>query len=141
VYRESLLELEESVRALQETEDQAKLQVQNGLRDLLVAREGLQIQAQAIRLAERRVRSTDMFLQAGRVEIRDLLEAQEALLNAQNALTAAMVDYRVAELGLQRDLGLLEVDDRGLWTEFRPEEKTDDTTDETAASNVQSLIN
>lgn len=140
-YRESLLALEESVRALQETEDQAKLEAQNGLRDLLVAREGLQIQAQAIRLAERRVRSTDMFLQAGRVEIRDLLEAQEALLEAQNALTAAMVDYRVAELGLQRDLGLLEVDDRGLWTEFRPEEKTDDATEGTAPNHVRSLIN
>jgi outer membrane protein TolC len=60
-------------------------------------------------------------LQAGRVEIRDLLEAQEDLLSAQNALTGAAVDYRLAELELQRDLDVLEVGSDGLWTEFNPE--------------------
>ncbi len=139
-YRESLIALERSVRALQETEDEMKLDVRNGLSDLLVAREGLQIHAQAIRLAERRVKSTDLFLQAGRVEIRDLLEAQEALLNAQNALTSAMVNYRVAELGLQRDLGLLQVDEKGTWSEFRPEVESPTELDGEERSHVQSFI-
>jgi outer membrane protein TolC len=139
-YRESLIALERAVRALQAVEDQTKLDVRNGLSDLLVAREGLQIQAQAIRLAERRVHSTDLFLQAGRVEIRDLLEAQEALLNAQNALTSAMVNYRVSELGLQRDLGLLQVDETGTWSEFRREVEAPVAAREEERSHVQSLI-
>ena len=75
-------------------------------------------QARAVTIAERRVRSTDLLLQAGRAEIRDLLESQEALLNAQNALASALVGYRVAELELQRDLGVLEVDEKGLWKEY-----------------------
>ena len=71
-------------------------------------------------MAERRVGSTNLFLEAGRAEIRDVLEAQEALVSTQNALTAALVNYRVGELELQRDLGVLEVDGRGLWREYTP---------------------
>jgi outer membrane protein TolC len=66
------------------------------------------------------VNSVELFLQAGRAEIRDLLDAQEALVSAQNALTAGLVDYRVAALALQRDMGLLETDEKGLWREYDP---------------------
>ncbi len=64
--------------------------------------------------------STELFLQAGRAQIRDLLEAQEALLSAQNAVTAQAVRYRIAELELQRDLDILEVSEEGLWNEYSP---------------------
>lgn len=123
-YRDSFINLERSVRGVQQLEDQIKLDVRDGLRTLLQSREGLQIQAQAVALAERRVRSTDLFLQAGRAQIRDLLLAQDALLSAQNALTQAMVSYRVAELEIQRDMGVLDVNDQGLWKEFNPGEIT-----------------
>lgn len=53
--------------------------------------------------------------------MRDLLEAQDALLAAQNSLTAAAVSYRLAELELQRDLGILNIDECGLWQEADPE--------------------
>ncbi|MDO3379910.1 TolC family protein [Geoalkalibacter halelectricus] len=117
-FRNSYLTFEQRVRALQEQEDRVKGDVRNRLRDLVEFREGLHIQAQAVRVAQRRVESTSLFLQAGRAEIRDLLEAQEALVSAQNALTTALVNYRVAELELQRDMGVLSVDEKGLWTEF-----------------------
>ena len=95
----------------------------NALRGLLQARESYAIQSQAVRLAARRVASTQLFLDAGRAEIRDVLEAREALVSAQNALTAALVSYRVAELQLQRDMDLLEVDEKGLWHEYKPEQQ------------------
>jgi outer membrane protein TolC len=120
LYRESYISLERAVRNLQELEDQVKLEVRNNLRDLMESRESVRIQVQAVELARRRVKSTDLFLQAGRAQIRDLLEAQEALLNTQNALASALVSYRVAELDLQRDIGLLEVDETGLWREYSP---------------------
>jgi outer membrane protein TolC len=62
-----------------------------------------------------------MFLQAGRAAVRDLLEAQDALLSAQNALISAVVSYRTAEWDMQRDTGKLEVTVDGLWQEYRPE--------------------
>lgn len=120
-YRSQLISLERSVRDVQELEDSIKLDVRNQLRDMLESRESLRIQAQAVALAQRRVDSTSLLLKLGRAEIRDVLEAQEALLSAQNALTSALVNYRVSELQLQANLGLLEVDETGLWKEYRPD--------------------
>ncbi|AQT70260.1 outer membrane channel protein [Anaerohalosphaera lusitana] len=120
-YRNSLIQFESAIRDLGSLTDSVKLDVRNRLRDLLTTRETLQIQARAVMVAEKRVESTNLFLQAGRAEIRDVLEAQSSLLNAQNALTSAIINYRIAELELQRDMGLLDVDSQGLWTEFDPE--------------------
>jgi len=122
-YRSSLVGFEQAVRDVQELEDQVKLAVRNRLSELLEARESIQIQVTAVAVAERRIASTNMFLEAGRAEIRDILEAQEAHVSAKNALTAALVNYRIAELALQRDLGVLEVNERGLWTEYTPGQK------------------
>lgn len=121
-YRESIIALEQSVRNMQNLEDSIKFEVRNALRNLQQIRESLRIQEQAEQLAVRRVAMTDLLLQAGRVEIRDLLAAKEDLLSAQNSLTAARIDYRVTELELQRDLGLLMVNENGLWHEITPEE-------------------
>src|SRR5690606_23006588 len=119
-YRESWIFLERAVRDYQELEDSVKAEVRDRLRTLLEAREGQRIEAAAVFLAERRVDSARKFLDAGRAQTRDLLEAQEDLVSAQNDLTAALVAYRIAELELQRDMGLLQVGPDGLWTEFVP---------------------
>ena len=116
-YRRSYISLEAAVRQLQALEDDIKLAVLDRLRELREARESLRIQTLAEGLASRRVVGARLNLDAGRVEIRDLLEAQADLLAAQNALTAAAVGYRVAQLSLQRDLGILKVDSSGMWTE------------------------
>jgi len=121
-YRDAYITLERAVRSVQELEDQIKLDIRNELRQLLRARESFQIQAKSVTVAQRRVESTALFLQAGRAEVRDVLEAQESLVSAQNALTAALVNYRVAELELQRDMGVLQINDEGLWHEYRPDD-------------------
>jgi len=121
-YRESWISLEDATRGVQSLEDNIKLSIRNELRTLLESREALKIEAMSVAVAEKRVRSVDLYIEAGRAEIRDLLEAQDALLSAQNALTRAVVDYRIAELQVQRDMGLLEMDANGLWQEFSPED-------------------
>jgi outer membrane protein TolC len=120
-YRNSLIGLEQSTRNVQSLEDQIKYSIRSELRALLESRESVKIQAQSVVVAEKRVRSNTIFLEAGRTEIRNLLESQDALLAAQNSLTRAVVDYRIAELEFQRDLGLLKVNEKGLWREFSPE--------------------
>jgi len=119
-YRLSLMDFERAVRDAQELEDQIKLAVRDRLSELLEARESVRIQAAALAVAQRRVQSTNLFLEAGRAEIRDVLEAQDALISAQNALTSALISYRLGELSLQRDLGVLEVHAQGLWREYLP---------------------
>lgn len=119
-YRRSLIAVEAALRDVQETEDQVKLEVRDGLRELAKQREQYQIQRQALDIAERRVRQAEAFARVGRAETRDVLEADEALLQVQNAVVDALVSYRMAELRFQRDLGLLTVDEQGLWEEFDP---------------------
>ena len=121
-YRNSFISLERAVRDVQILEDQIKLDVRNQLRNLLESRESLKIQANSVIVARRRVKSSNLFFEAGQAQIRDLLEAQDALLSAQNGLTSAVVTYRVAELELQADMGLLKVDEKGLWQEYSPKE-------------------
>ena len=86
------------------------------------SRETRNIQANAVYVAQNRVKSTTLFFEAGRIQIRDLLDAQESLVQAKNLLTAAVVAYRVAELNFQRDTGVLKIDEKGLWKEYNPEE-------------------
>lgn len=115
--RNELIDFRQAVRRYQETEDNVKLDIRRAIRALESARERVVIQRNSIQLAERRVASSELFLQAGRAEIRDLLDARSDLLDAKNGYTSARIAYRLAFLELQRDLGLLEVDERGLWTE------------------------
>lgn len=123
-YRKSYIALEEAVRNIQQLEDSIKLSIRSQLRDLLESREQVKIQALAVAVAEKRQKSVKMFLDAGRAQIRDLLDAQDALLSAQNQLTAAVITYRIAELNIQRDMGVLQVNQTGLWVEFDPETLT-----------------
>jgi outer membrane protein TolC len=119
-YRNRFIELEQAVREVQKLEDTLKMDIRNRLRELFEARQTLFIQTQSVALAEKRVRSISLFMEAGRAQTRDLLEAQDALLNARNNLTAAGVNYRIAELEMQRDMGVLTVTDDGLWKEYSP---------------------
>ena len=116
-YRLSLVTLDVARRAVEQKEDAVKLDVRGACRRLEETRAAYAIQQQAYDLARRRVDSTELMLQAGRAEMRDLLEARESLLSAQNSLVSARVAYRVAEWTLLRDLETLEVTEEGLWKE------------------------
>lgn len=113
-YREQLISFERQLRTLARSVDDVKEGVRGRLRDLAQARQKHAIQQRSVELALRRVESANVLLQAGRVEVRDLLEAQSALVAAQNALTTALVDYHLARLELLRDLEVLTVDSSGF---------------------------
>ena len=117
-FRESLIQVDTAVRSFQELEDRIKLDVRNSLRNLTQQREGFRIQTEALSVAERRVEEAQALQELGRAEMRDVLDANESLLQAQNSVVDSLVNYRVAELNFQRDLGVLQVDYNGLWNEF-----------------------
>jgi outer membrane protein TolC len=125
-YRNSLINLERATRSVQSLEDDIKAAIRSELRTLLQSREDLKIQAESVVLARKQVKMVTLFLEAGRRQIRDLLEAQDALLSAENGLTAAVLRYRTAELQIQRDLDVLTITSEGLWQEFSPGEVRDD---------------
>jgi outer membrane protein TolC len=120
-YRNSLIDLERATRNVQTLEDQIKSAIRSELRTLLQSRENLKISAQQVVIANNSVHNEELQLEAGRALIRDLLEAQDTLLSARNNLTAAVIQYRTAELQLQRDLDLLEITEKGF-KELTPED-------------------
>ena len=72
-------------------------------------RQSAEIEAQNVALASRRADYTLMRFRNGELSNRDVVEAQDELLNAQNALIRARVDYEVQRLRLFRDAGLMDV--------------------------------
>jgi len=119
-YRAALIDLQLAQRDAEESSDNVREDVRNALRALEAAREQVGIQENAVRLAERRVESSKMQQEAGRADTRDLLDSQEALLEAQNAEVQARVDYTLARLALYRDMELLRVDEDGLHVDTEP---------------------
>jgi len=106
-YREAVMDLEKARRSAEEREDAVKADVRTSLRRLAEAWETYRIQESAVALAEQRVGSAEMFVEAGRAQTRDLLEAQEALVNARSGLTGALVSYHVARWSLLLGTGAL----------------------------------
>jgi outer membrane protein TolC len=117
VYRQALIALEQQQRQYENDADTVKLQVRQAYRDLERAAESYRIQRDSLDLAQKRVESTMLLLEAGRLTTRDLLDAQDALLQAQNNLTAALVDHAIAKLSFFRDIGILQVRPDGMWVQ------------------------
>ncbi|HEQ60463.1 MAG TPA: TolC family protein, partial [Firmicutes bacterium] len=116
-YRQSLIHRAAVRRDLEESQDRIKQDVRNAMRDLDQAQQSYEIQRMSLSLAERRVESMALLQQAGRVSTRDVLESERALLEAQNALSRALVDFYHARLDLLLAMETLRIDDQGLWGE------------------------
>ena len=105
-YRRALIALEQCRRALQESEDAVKNEVRAGYRDLVAARVLYENKVEAYKTACMRVAANDLFMQSGRSSMRDILEAESALLTARNALCSAVIDWRMSDLTLRNAMGI-----------------------------------
>jgi outer membrane protein TolC len=112
-YRERLIDLDKQKRDSEELRDEVAQQVRDGWRQYARTRSSYEIQRASLELAERRVESSVLLFEAGRADARDVLEAQDALVRAQNGLANALVDYKVASLELARDMDILVVGNKG----------------------------
>lgn len=114
-FRSRQLDLIQAQRDYELAVDEVKLDVRNDYRNLVEAARRYAIQKISLDLAQRRVESTSMLFEAGRAQARDLLDAQDALLSAQNSTTSTLVDFMVATLAFYRDIELLKIKPDGLW--------------------------
>jgi outer membrane protein TolC len=114
-YRAALVTFEAELRSLTLTFDNLQENIDRGLRTLDQRRQNYEIQKNALELANRRVASTTLLLEAGRAEVRDLVDAQDAQISAENAVTAALVDYQQVRLQLMLDIGALDTTKPKFW--------------------------
>jgi outer membrane protein TolC len=133
-YRASLINYERSRRILQRAEDQVAYDVRGELRQLRQLEETYRIQQRQVELAYMTVEnSLDTFrappapIPAGQVGAdvatraaaltQQLIMAQSSLYNAQFQMTTIWITYLNTRLQLYRDMELMPLDSRGVWTD------------------------
>lgn len=114
-YKKALINLNRAQRNFENKRDTVILEVYQQYRNLQEYYQSYLIQKNSLALAERRIESTDLLLQAGRATTRDLLDAQESYLSAKNDLASSVVNYIVSYLRFLYSTESLEVDDNGVW--------------------------
>jgi len=114
-YRRALIRLEQQQRQYDKDRDGVELRVRSRYRQLLERAERYRIQKMSLDLAQRRVENNELLLDAGRGTVRVLLESQDALLDAQNRVTTALVGHLIAKLNFFTDVGILQVRPDGMW--------------------------
>jgi outer membrane protein TolC len=120
-YRAALISLDAQERATTLAEDQVRQDVRNDVRKLAQVLETIRLQHAALEVAIKREASTALQLAMGRSQIRDYTDAVDSLNNARNALTQALIDHRIGEYELSRDVGLIELGANGIEPKFRPD--------------------
>ncbi len=114
-YRVALIELERQQRQFDNDRDEVELDVREAHRRLQQEAKSYSTQQTALELAKKRVDVSPLLWEAGRLNTRDFLESQDALLEAQNRLTAALVAHLTAKLNFFQDVGVLQVRPDGMW--------------------------
>ncbi len=115
IYRASLIAFESKLRGLGLTLDRLRSIIDEGIRELERLQQNYAIQTNAVLLGEKQVNGAQLSIESGNAIYRDLEEAQDDLIAAQNAQTAALVDYLESLLNLLLDLGILNTDIEQFW--------------------------
>lgn len=114
-YRSALIGFESEIRSFSLTLDQLRTQIEESFQNLERLRQNYEIQTNAVALAEKSVLGAQLSIEAGEGIYRDLEDAQDNLISAQNAQTGAIVDYLEARLGLLIQIGIIDTDTERFW--------------------------
>ena len=114
-YRRALILRDQAVRACEEDADAIKNEVRAARRALAAARVLYSNKVEAYKTACMRVEANDLFMQSGRSSMRDILEAESALLSARNALCSAVIEWWTGDLSLRTAMGSLTMGENGRW--------------------------
>jgi outer membrane protein TolC len=112
-YRAALIDVRRAQRQYELSADNVRLQVRQAKRDIDLALTSLSIQQQSIELARRQREAADFRFQRGLISNREVVDAENNLLSARDAVAAAQSRLRQAILAFYRDTGMIRADDAG----------------------------
>lgn len=114
-YNTSLVNYQRRRRAYMLFEDQVKLQIRQSYRQLDVLRINVENDRKSVRLSAQEYDQAAE--QATRTDTNalNLLNALNGILTAQNSLIRDWVNYEGNRLNIFRDMGIMEIDPRGIW--------------------------
>ena len=116
-YRLSMIAFERSLRDLQQFEDGVRLEVRDSYRNLLRTKRNYESWTKNLKIAERRRMLAALQQKEGQVTTRDVLRAEEDLLQAENSVSRTLIEYATTRMQFLSSLGLLRTDQRGLMQE------------------------
>ena len=119
-YRRSLISFQANIRSLSLTYDNLNNLVIRNIREIEQFKQSYNIQLNAVELAKDRVEGNRLRLQAGTVIFRRLSESQDALIDAQNAVTNALINYQDARLDFYNDVGIIDTTKPNYWLAKKP---------------------
>lgn len=115
VYRSSLIDLAQAQRDLAQFENEVERDILNAIRELKQFEKQIELQQDQVKDQHRAVAVTKIRVEAGEAQQRDLADARQSLNNAMNALIQLKVQHFIARLALRRNLGILFIDENGMW--------------------------
>ncbi len=118
--RKAFITKAQAERNYDEARDQVALEVRRAMRVVRQQEQVLRISVLNRNLAVERRKAFEVRLAmggVGGVDNRDLIEAENELLDARNRLAQAQAQLSLAILQFRRDTGTLRVDEQGRWTE------------------------
>ena len=114
-FKRALIDLNRKQRNFEDKRDNIILEIMQQYRNLEQYYQSYLIQLNSLKLAEKRIESTNLLLQAGRATTRDVLDAEESYLDAKNSLSSSVVSYIVTYLKFLYAAECIELDERGIW--------------------------
>lgn len=118
-YKSALISYDRASRSLDDNEDNIRLDVRNSWRRLEQAMRSFEINKDAVELNERRVEEQELLTEAGRASALDMIDAQNELVRARNALTSSLVNHNTTLLTFWTDMGILYIKENGQWEEVK----------------------
>ena len=112
-YRATRIRLQRRQRQLALFRDNLANQVRATLRRLQRTESTIVIQRRIVEEEEKRYRIANLRYTQGETENRDVVEAAQSYNDAQDRMVQNIVDYEIARIQLQRDMGILIVDPDG----------------------------
>ncbi|MFW6133435.1 MAG: TolC family protein [Planctomycetota bacterium] len=112
-YRSAIIARDKAERDYREFLDEVRLDVRESYRSLMQSRRSYEIRVRNVEIAARRRKLARLQQSQGMASARDVLEAEEALRNAQNGLTSALVGYTTTRLEFLARLGMIRADEEG----------------------------
>ena len=130
-YREAQINYQRTRRAYYQYRDEVSQGLRDILRTLDLNRINFELRRAAVQVAISQVERTQLNLQEptkpnqtsqqfDSSTARDLLNALDSLLDAQNDILSVGVNYEVLRRGLDVDMGTIQLDERGTWIDPGP---------------------
>gem|GEM_PF-634453 len=123
-YRLALIDYNQTLRNLIESEDEIKFDIREDLRRLRLRRDQYEIAIASAALAYERVVSTRLQLQFAVKDVvaRDFLEAQQAYTAALSSVARQHIAYILDRIELFFDMEGIQLDDNGYWPGLRDDD-------------------